>query len=131
MSANHAVIWIDHRHAQVMHIGRETDELHTVEASGEKEHLHHKANAIGDGKSPPHPDYFREVIAAVGTSNEVLVTGPGSAKNELVKFAGQHAKEFAKRIGKVESLGHVSIGELAVHARHFFGMTKPRLLPNH
>ena len=52
------------------------------------------------------------------------------AKAELIKYAGLHAKDFAKRIGRVETLGRVSTGELADYARHFFGMNKPRLLPD-
>ena len=32
MSFNHAVVWIDHRHALVLHFDRENDELRTVNA---------------------------------------------------------------------------------------------------
>ena len=128
-AANHAVVWIDHRHAQVMHIEHERDALQIINAAEEKEHLHHRANAVGDGKSRPHPEYFRNVIAAVGASKEILVVGPSGAKTELLKFAKQHAKDFAQRVGKIETLGRISTGEQADYARHFFGMNKPRLMP--
>ncbi len=131
MQTNHALVWIDHRSAQVIHFDRETDEVTTVTSKHGNEHLHHKAMATGDGNVKSHPDYFIDVISAIGESAEILVVGPADAKTEFRKYAESHRPELAKRIVKVEPMDHASSGQLIDYARHFFAMPKVRLGPHH
>ena len=131
MQTNHALVWIDHRHAQVVHFDRETDEVTTVTSKHGNEHLHHKAMSTGDGNVKAHSDFFVDVISAVGESAEVLVAGPADAKTEFRKWAESHRPEFAKRIVKMEPMDHASAGQLVDHARLYFAMPKARLGPHH
>ena len=131
MQTNHALVWIDHRHAQVVHFDRENDQITTVTSKHGNEHLHHKADAVGDGNSKSHPDYFIDVMSAVGESAEILLVGPADAKTEFHKYADSHRPEFSKRIVKVEPMDHAWAGQLIDHARHFFAMPKARLGPHH
>jgi stalled ribosome rescue protein Dom34 len=129
MQSNHALIWLDHRSAYVIHIDSEHEEVTSINSQHGKEHLHHKAHTVGDGNSKAHPDYFLNVVTAVGNSAEILVVGPADAKTEFVKFVEKSHPEFAKRIVKVETLDRVTTGELIDRARHYFAMVKPRLGP--
>ncbi len=52
---NHAVVWIDHRVAKVFYLGLETSDERTIRADLATGHLHHKANAIGSGKTLDDP----------------------------------------------------------------------------
>ena len=131
MSSHHALIWLDHRSAYVIHLDRETESITSVVSHHGKEHLHHKADAVGDGNIKPHADYFRDVLAAIGDSTEIILTGPADAKTEFLKFAEQHQPALAKCIVKVKALDRITTGELIDHARHFFSMIKPRLGPHH
>ena len=131
MQSHHALVWLDHRSAYVIHLDRESETVTPVAAHHGKEHLHHKADAIGDGNIKPHPDYFRAVLAAIGDSTEIMLTGPADAKTEFHKFAEQHQPALAKCIVKIETLDRATPGELIDHARHFFARLKPRLGPHH
>jgi stalled ribosome rescue protein Dom34 len=127
MPSNHALVWINHRSAHIIHVARDHEEVTSINMHHSKEHLHHKANTVGDGNSKPHADYFLDVVNAVGNTDAVLIAGPADAKTEFVKFAKKHHPDFAKHIVKVETLDRATIGELADHARHYFGLLKPRL----
>jgi stalled ribosome rescue protein Dom34 len=129
MQSNHALVWINHRSAYVIHIDHDREEVTSINAQHSKEHLHHKAHTVGDGNSKPHPDYYLNVVNAVGNCAEVLVVGPADAKTEFVKFAEKSHPDFAKHIVKVETLDRATMGELIDHARHYFAMVKPRLGP--
>jgi stalled ribosome rescue protein Dom34 len=131
MQSHHALVWIDHRSATVIHLDRETEEVTQVQSHHGKEHLHHKADAIGDGNIKPHADYFVNVMDVIGSSDEILLVGPADAKTEFVKYAEKHRPILAKFIVKVETMDRASSGELVDHARHFFSMLKPRLGSNH
>jgi len=120
MTFKQAIVWISHRDAQILQIAPDSRELRVIHSAHSKAHLHHKANTIGDGNIAASPDYFRDVIAATGACPEVMVSGPADAKLELIRFAGKHAKDFIKRIVKVETLDRMPAGELAEHAREFF-----------
>jgi stalled ribosome rescue protein Dom34 len=130
MQTHHALIWIDHRTATVIHVDRETDNITEVALKHGKEYLHHKADVVGDGNVKPHADYFVDVMDAVGTSDEILLVGPADAKIEFVKYAEKHRPALAKFIVKVETMDRTSPGALIDHARHFFSMLKPRLGSN-
>lgn len=131
MQTHHAVVWIDHRSATVIHFDRETENVTEVVSKHGKEHLHHKANVVGDGNMKSHNDYFVDVMNAVGTSDVILLVGPADAKKEFVKYAEIHRPSVAKFIVKVETMDRALPGELIDHARHFFSMLKPRLGSNH
>lgn len=125
MSISQAVIWISHRDAQVIQLAPGAREMRVIHSAHSKTHLHHKANTIGDGNAAANPDFFRDVIAAAGDCPEILVAGPADAKLELIKFAGKHAKDFLKRIVKVETLDRMTAGELTEHAHAFFASVAP------
>jgi hypothetical protein len=50
----------------------------------------------------------------------VLVTGPGLAKTEFVKYVARHDPALLERIVAVETVDHPSDGALVAHARAYF-----------
>lgn len=118
MSANHVVIWIDHREAHILYFDSAQNEL--IKSSTPKQHLHHKANAIGRGKSPEDTHFYHDVITAVKDVKEILIVGPGSAKTELQKHALKHDAYIAKRIVGVETLDHPTDKEILAYAAKYF-----------
>ena len=127
MQSHHALVWIDHRSAIIVHLDREAEKITNVASNHGKEHLHHKRDAIGDGNIKPHTDYFVAVMDASGSSDEILLTGPADAKTEFANYAAIQRPALSKCIVKVETLDRATPGELIDHARHYFSMLKPRL----
>jgi hypothetical protein len=50
----------------------------------------------------------------------VLITGPGNAKTELVKYIARNAAPALDRITGVETVDHPSDAALVAHARLYF-----------
>jgi hypothetical protein len=125
----HAVVWIDHHEARVFHFNADDSQREQVHPLHPVRHIHHKANSVGSGHSPEDQNFFSAVVEAIngagapgapGAAGAVLITGPASAKHELVKHIDRHPATLHARVAGVETLDHPSDGELLAHARQFF-----------
>lgn len=104
MSHFHAVVWIDHRQANVFHFNANEAEKLTLRAqhvAGEEGYLHGVAQALSD-------------------AGEILITGPSSAKTELMKHIARHDPQLLSRVAGIESADHPTDGQIVAHARHYF-----------
>ena len=82
----HAVVWIDHLIAKVFGIGLTGVSATAVHAHLASQHLHHKANTIGDGRVQVDATFLARVGAAVSGCSDLLVIGPGIEKAELTQY---------------------------------------------
>lgn len=115
MSTFHAVIWMDHAEAHVLHLCSEHTETRRIKARA------HHAHAKADGDDAHAlPRYFDEIAAAIADAHEVLVTGPADAKLDFLKHLHAHRGTVANKVVGVETLDHPSDAQLAAHARKFF-----------
>jgi stalled ribosome rescue protein Dom34 len=130
MSQNHfhAVIWIDHREARVFHFNPSDADKLVLHPDHPTKHIHHKANSIGSGHAGADKEFLHAVTESVADAGEVLITGPSSAKTELVKHIHEHDPRLMKIIVGVESVDHPSDGQLLAFARHYF-VAKDRMTP--
>ena len=115
----HAVIWIDHREARVFHFGVTDVERLVLHPDHPTRHIHHKANSIGSGHVSADHDYLHAVAESVADAGAVLITGPASAKTELVEHIRVHDPELTRRIVGVETVDHPSDAQLVAHARKY------------
>ena len=120
MAHFHAVVWIDHDEAHVIHFNSDESEELTVHSKHRSEHLQHKNGKIGNGRAPQNHDYYGFVEAALAETKEILIVGPANAKRELEKHMKQHAKALAACIVGVESVDHPTDGEILRFARKYF-----------
>lgn len=120
MSHYHAVVWIDHREAKVFHFSPTEADKQVLHPDKPAKHLHHKAMSIGSGNAPANHEFLHAVAQAVADAGAILITGPGSAKTELVKHIEQHDPKLKKLIVGVETVDHPSDGQLLAHARKYF-----------
>jgi stalled ribosome rescue protein Dom34 len=121
MAYSHAVVWIDHDKAHVIHFGIDTAEEKTVHASKRDGNLHHKRGSIGSGHPPVDRAYYHDVALAMQGAAEILVAGPANAKQELMNHLKEHDKAVAACVVGVEPLDHPSDGQLLAFARKYFG----------
>jgi stalled ribosome rescue protein Dom34 len=116
----HALVWIDHREAKVFHVNAIEAERELIRSSHPTQHLHHKANSSGSGHAALDKHFLEQVSHALAPVGAVLITGPGTAKTELLTYINSHHPDVAKKISGVETLDHPSDGALVALARKFF-----------
>lgn len=120
MSHFHAVVWMDHAEAHVLHFTEDAAERTVVHAHGKNRKIHHRKGSTGSGKAPEDTTYFHEIIDSLAGAQEILVVGPANAKTEFKKHLDAHDKDVAARVVAVENADHPTDGELLKHARKFF-----------
>lgn len=120
MSHVHAVVWLDHHNATVIDYALDDRHVVHVHHDGGHRQVHHRAGVVGSGHSNDDRRYFDAIVAALGDSREILVTGPSTAKVAFRDHVGSHHPAVAGRIVGVETLDHPSEGELLAWARKYF-----------
>jgi stalled ribosome rescue protein Dom34 len=113
MSSLHAIVFIDHQAAQVLHFDAEH-----VQAGKVRAHTHHTAQH-GSRVRTEH-EFYGHVADALGDSKEVLVVGPGLARTAFKAYCDKHRPEVGRRIVAVEAVDHPSPPQLLALARKYF-----------
>lgn len=127
MSHFHALVWLDHKEAHVMHISEDDVEKSIVQPTNAHVHVHSRRGTLGDGRQAPDQDYFHAVVEALKGAHEVLVVGPADAKLQFIKHIHAHDHAMVDKIIGVESSDHPSDGQLVAYARKYF-VAKDRML---
>ncbi len=126
MSHYHAVVWLDHREARVIHFNPDEIDEAIVKSEGRhkvvtsKMHLHHRAGSMEGYRAPEDQEYYHAVVEALGEAREWLVVGPGQAKLAFVKHVHAHDHALVGRIVGVETVDHPTAGQLVARARAYF-----------
>lgn len=129
MNHLHAIVWIDHRRARVMHMSplppndpeeATAAELLVVESRQPRRKVHLKFRQRGSGRLPIDHVFFDEVVSAIGETEEVMVVGPGVAKTEFVNDVTRRHPQVARRIVSVTTVDHPTDGQLLAFARQEF-----------
>lgn len=113
----HAVVWIDHLVAKVFGIGLRGVSATAVHAHLPSQHLHHKANTIGDGRVEADTTFFARVGEAVSGCSDLLVIGPGIQKAELTQYLRAERPDLNLH---VESSDHPTDAEIVALGRKRF-----------
>ena len=120
MQTRHAVVWIDHREAKVFHFDRDHADGMKIKSAKGFDQAHKHAGTIGGARTPIDEKFLHSIVEAIKDAEEWLITGPGSAKDELVKHIRHHDHQLASRIIAVESADHPTDGQIVALARKFF-----------
>jgi stalled ribosome rescue protein Dom34 len=125
MSHYHAVVWIDHAEAHVMHISPEDVESSVLRPKNAHQKLHHKrgndkGGAVGSGRAPEDQEFYHSVVEALKGAQEILIVGPANAKLNLVKHIHSHDQAMIDKVIGVESADHPTDAQLVAYARKYF-----------
>ncbi len=120
MQHYHAVVWLDHRDARIFFFDRDSVDEVTIATGSPNHHLHHKKGSIAGKKQPEDQHYFHEIVEALRPAQEWLITGPGTAKLELLKHINHHDKQLSDRVIGVETADHPTGNQIVAHARSYF-----------
>jgi stalled ribosome rescue protein Dom34 len=127
MSHYHAVVWLDHNEARVMHVSPDDIEKSVVNPAVPHRNLHRKRGSVSGSRQPEDQHYYHEIVEALAGAAEILIVGPGQAKLELIKHMRAHDNEASTRVVGVETVDHPSDAQLVAFARKYF-VAKDRML---
>ena len=120
MSFNHAVVWIDHLEAHVIHFSADASDTDIIKTKSKHPHLHHHAGTLGSGNVISDDNYLHEVAKNISDAREVLIVGHGSAKMQLIKHIHEHDPKVAEKIVGVETVDHPTDPQLLAFAKKYF-----------
>ena len=113
MTTFHAVVFVDHQHAQVLQFDAEH-----VRAEKIKAHTHHTKQHGSQVRS--EHEFFGHVCDALQGIAEVLVTGPRTGIADFRHYAEKHRPQAARHIVAYETVDHPSDRQLVALARQYF-----------
>ncbi len=116
----HAVAWIDHHEARIIHFNRDVADDILVRPAHPPRHLHGKAGSAAGTHVTDEPQFYADVAAALGNAQAILVAGPSSAKTEFIKYLHRHNPQMLDRVWGIETLAQVTDHQLAAEARRYF-----------
>jgi stalled ribosome rescue protein Dom34 len=120
MSHFHAVVWLDHAEAHVMHFSPQEVEKQIILPAEPHKQLHIKSGKAGAGKAKEDQKYFHDIAQALDGASEVLVVGPANAKLQFIKHIHAHDKGLVDKIIGVETVDHPTDGQIVAYARKYF-----------
>jgi stalled ribosome rescue protein Dom34 len=128
MSHYHAIVWLDHSEAHVLHVTPDDVEKSVVHPAKPPLHLHSRNGTLGSGRMAEDQAYYHDVTEALRGAQEILVVGPAQAKLQLIKHIHAHDSDMVNKIVGVETVDHPTDGQLVAYARKYF-VAKDRMLP--
>lgn len=120
MSHSHAIVWMDSREAHVFQFSADDVDLQRIRSHNPFRKIHHKAGVIGAGHVHLDNTYFEEIAAALTGVQEWLLTGPGTAKNEMARHVEQHLPDLKRTLCGLQTSDHPTDGQLIDQARSAF-----------
>ncbi len=125
--SGHAGIWIDHRTAVIV-LASEGQVTATTLPSDVAGHPHFGGSQVGGGEKKYEErhrqqldQFFDRVIAAIQPAGEILIFGPGEAKQQLQKrMAGVSA--LARATVTVETTDDLTEPQIVARVKRHYGL---------
>ena len=124
MNAHQSVVWLDHKEARVFGVDLGALQMATVAAPEHHIHRHAKGPTAEHHHPSDATHFFKDIAAAVGESDEILVVGPSTAKLHFLRYLKQHEHGLEAKIVGLETVDHPSDGQLVAYARRYFATPK-------
>ena len=119
-SPYHAIVWIDQREAKVFHFNSTGVDRMNLRPHRPTRYIHRNVSPSAGCGSLLDDEYFERVAGAIAEAKAILITGPASAKSELIAHLTRHHPEIAGCIVGVETIEHPSDGALTAVVRLYF-----------
>ena len=113
MTMFHAVVWIDHKNAQVLQFDAEHVQAQKVKA-------HHHVTRHHQSQVRSEHEFFGHVCDALEGVQEVLVCGAHQSQADFRHYVEKHRPQTAKFVVGYETIDHPSEAQLVAMARKWF-----------
>lgn len=112
-------LWIDHHHAFVYKYTAQGVEESKLEAA---HHANHHTHSAGDMKHKEHEKFFHQVATKLADAEELMIMGPGVAKDEFKHHCENHQHhQISKSIVGVQPMAaHPTKAMMLEKAKDFF-----------
>jgi len=111
MSTFHAVVWMDHNEAHVVMFDREHIEAQRIQSRSHHKHQGKVSDAVA---------FYQDIAQALHGTHEVLLTGPGLARNDFRSWCTDHHPATSPLIVDSIASDHPSDAQLVALARQYF-----------
>lgn len=118
MSHYHAVVWLDHAEAHILHYTSE--DVQNKLAGKPHRRLHHKHGAPDPARAVEDRVYYGQIAGSLTDADEILVAGPANAKTAFINHLNEHAQNLRGKVVAIETVDHPSDGQLLDYARKHF-----------
>ncbi|MCC7441535.1 MAG: hypothetical protein IT285_07880 [Bdellovibrionales bacterium] len=109
------VVWVDLDRARIFHISEDRMERESVEAHRHEHHTH----ALENHERDCVPMYD-EIAKKLGTTDRVLLLGPGQARLHLLSRLQEHFPLVARKVVGCEKSDHPTDSQIAAYALKYF-----------
>ena len=114
----HYVIWLDSENAHIFKLAEAGIQRSNLKLKEFNHHTHNKKDHHGD---PGTDHFFKELAVRLSDAEELLILGPGLAKNHFkTHLETHHAAGLAKNIVGMENSDHPTDNQILATARKFF-----------
>lgn len=107
----HAVVWLDHQEAHVLMFDRDHAASKRIQSRS-----HHKHQ----GKPHEVDDLFSDIAKALHGVHEVLLTGPGKARDEFRAWCEKHDASVSRGVVDSVASDHPTDAQVVAMARQYF-----------
>lgn len=115
---NNFVVWLDSKEAKIFELKPKGIEKSHLKKSDIDHHRRHKKDIHVDSNVE---HYFRDLAVKLKTADQLLLLGPGLAKNHFKSHLESHLPDtLAKKIIGLENLENVSENQIMATAHKFF-----------
>lgn len=109
-------LWMDMDQAKVVHLSQEGTKIQVLKRDEMKHHTCHDPENHKNCEK-----FFHQIAGVISDAKEILLMGPGLAKDHFKKHLGEHHHQgLAKSIVGTLSVEHMSDGQLMNKVHQFF-----------
>lgn len=113
----HAVVWIDHKQARIIHFNVEdADKTKVRDHVVRDRHPQEKRTGHRIHENKP---FFEDVAKTIADAGAILIVGPAQEKDDFARFLAEKHPKSRAHVEAVESADHPTDGEFLDHARRF------------
>jgi stalled ribosome rescue protein Dom34 len=117
MAHFHAVVWIDHKKARILHFNVDDADA-TVIRDHVVRDIHPREKRTGRRIEENKP-FFEDVASAIADAGAILIVGPAQEKDFFAKFLAEKHPTVKSHVEGVEKADHPTDGELLDFARRY------------
>jgi stalled ribosome rescue protein Dom34 len=113
----HAVVWIDHQRARILHFNVEEADRTVI-----RDHIvrdiraHEKRTGHRTEENKP---FFEDVAKAIDDAGAILIVGPAQEKDFFARFLAEKHPAIRAHVEGIEKADHPTDGELLDFARRY------------
>jgi hypothetical protein len=118
MAHFHAVVWIDHKQARILHFSADESDRTVVRPDHAARDVSRGDKRTGHRLAEDH-SYFEHVASAIADAGAILIVGPAGEKTQFSKYLSEKHRQIEAHVEGVETIDHPTDGELVDFARRY------------